>query len=377
MFRVLFALAVILASSGCAIRNTRPVDSLANVIQSRPVDRIRTFVDANGTFYPDGWDAPAVVGREALDERHTILNALWLEQFSARRDALRRYESGWLDRVEETLQDKRRVFILVHGFNDPEPSVASAYWMVENNLDLKPDDAVVEFFWDGLDAGGTMPGAGRIWFWAAGYSQVAGSRGLRRILDRISDADIYLISHSRGASVALSALANPPYAHSFETQTNALCFLTDEPPPMSRCTRDFLRPARLQNESNRIHLLMLAPAIGHPDFWARSGGPELRDFATETGGQFVDIRHTTNPDDPVLKKYLRGLSNNFNATDLGYDGRVSETLRARGYPLIPYPISNLPHHDFPLYVRCDVVIRMFQDAGIGRREPRQTDGSRC
>lgn len=377
MPKIATILAFGLLLAGCVTNHSLPSGPTPNLIVDTPVTTIRAFVDANGTFYPDRWTMPDVVGESAVRRRHSVLNALSTDPLPHRRAALRAFETSWLDDIERRLAGKRRVFVLVHGFNDPEASATNSYWMIENNLDLRSDDAVVEFFWDGLDAEGTKLGAGRIWFWAAGYSQVAGSRGLRQILNRINHAEIFLISHSRGASVALSSLGNPPYAPKFSAATNRLCFPTDAAPPAPACMPDVLAPPGLRNGQNRIHLLMLAPAIGYPDFWSHAGPGALRDFAGDTDGQFRDIRHTVNGDDPVLKKYLKGLSDNFNATDFGHDGLVSETLAARGYPLHAYAVTDLPHHDFPLYVRCDVVVRMFADAGIGRRQPRAPDGTRC
>lgn len=376
MIKVLSAPGCALLLAGCVTNHALPTTAAPNVIERTPVPIVRAFVDSNGTFYPDDWPSRDVVGDRAIHHRHSILNALAHEDDPGKRSALRRYEDGWLNRVAAALDRKRRVFVLVHGFNDPAPSAANSYWMVENNLDLEEGDAVVEFFWDGLDAGGTKLGAGRIWFWSTGYSQVAGSRGLRRILNRISGAEIYIISHSRGASVALSALGNPPYDPDFSEPTNRLCFQTDQLPPASRCESDFLAPPEMRDGGNRIHLLMLAPAVGNPDFWARTGPGSWRDFEQTAHGQLVSIRHTVNPDDPVLKKYVRGLTDRFNATDLGYDPAVSASLGAR-FPLRTFPVSGLPHHDFPLYVRCDVVVRMFEDAGIGRRQPLRSEGTAC
>ena len=369
-------LLVLLMLGGCAYGHALPVGDFVNVIN--PAVRIRTQVDANGTFYPSGWTSPAVLGRTRLGDGHSILNGVARDEDATLRNAVLANEAAWLQSLHAAFAGKRRVFILIHGFNLTEPGATASFAAIQDSIVLTPDDALVEFFWDGLSDEGSMLGGGRIWFWAAGYSQVAGSRGLRRILDQIEGADVYLLSHSRGASVALSALGNPAYDPDFSNATEAVMCATGLArfPPGAPCQSGFLRPPALRENGNRIHLIMLAPAIGYADFRApeKVGGEWVnRTFSN----QLIDIRHTVNAGDPVLKKYVRGLSDGFNSTDLGSRPFATEALR-RIYPITPYTVTDHNSHDFTGYVQCDVFLDMLSAAGVRTRDrPRHAPQQRC
>lgn len=382
MTRLGLLLLVPLLLAGCLGHSTPPPGWTNSVTGS---GAIQTFVDANGTFFPDDWRSGDVIGEQRFKQADSLLNAVAIDARASQRAALHAYEDQWLRTVDQTVEGRSRVFILIHGFNDAAPSARESYALIRDNLDVRPDDAVIEFYWDGLTTWGgplrRMVGSGRIWFWATGYSQVAGSRGLRRILSTIENADVYIISHSRGASVSLSALSNPSYDPDFAGPTErGLCPDGDARPRGVVCPPGFLQPAELGDKGNRYHLLMLAPAIGNPDFWgpasplqvAPAPRPQLRALSPE----LISIRHTVNGGDPVLRKYLSALSPHFNATDLGYAPEVGRGLSAR-YPLTAYSIADLNSHAFPLYVQCNVTVRMFADAGIGRRRPAPDDTGAC
>ena len=79
------------------------------------------------------------------------------------------------------------------------PSFPTACW--RRRIAFEPGDALILFHWDGFD--GRMIGA-PIHFWQAAStnSQMAGTRGLRPVLDLIGpDQQAILISHSRGGTV--------------------------------------------------------------------------------------------------------------------------------------------------------------------------------
>lgn len=381
--RLVFVLAAVcIALSGC-LGHSLPPPGWNNAVLAPGV--VQTFVDANGTFYPNNWRANSVIGERDFERADSLLNAVAGDRDITRRNALHAYEERWLQTVAEEVRGSRRVFILIHGFNDAAETARASYEVVRSNLDIRPDDAVIEFYWDGLKTWGGPVGkrlaSGRIWFWATGYSQVGGSRGLRRILDRIENADVYLISHSRGASVSLSALSNPTYDPGFSRPTEMfLCPDGNAVPQGSPpCPPGFLSPPRLEDRGNTYHLLMMAPAIGNPDFWDPETAGEYRQISPWP----YDIRYTINRQDDVLKKLFGGLSPHFNATDLGYSSAVGEALsrhyQAQGYPAMQgYPISDLKSHSFSLYADCKVTLRMFADAGIAPpRPPEEHNSTTC
>jgi esterase/lipase superfamily enzyme len=145
-----------------------------------------------------------------------------------------------------------RVFILIHGFNNDQKEADAAFQLVEQKIEFKEKDAIIWFHWDGLVSPkkglARSIGAARIWNNATGFSQMAGMYGLRRILNVIHKPEIYIITHSRGASVFLSALSNPPFKQNFIDDTTWLNIKGAEPLD--------------KGNTNAIHALFLAPAIG-------------------------------------------------------------------------------------------------------------------
>jgi Alpha/beta hydrolase of unknown function (DUF900) len=258
----------LLLLSGCAYRNNYPVTQTFPRAADDPV-ALRVYVDANGTFYPNDWRDKCGAACTKIKRGFSLLTtSLSATDYRAHIVA---DEKRQLALVADYVAKHRRIFILIHGFNTDEADARESYNRIRDRIAPQPDDGIIEFYWDGLvklpskKAFSLAPLA--FWKAAAGNSQTAGSRGLRRILAITKDRDIFLISHSRGASVALSALSNPPYSDGFLTKTERLDFdLTDGVDG----SPNFLRPPPLLADTgNRINLLMLAPAIGCIDLAAR------------------------------------------------------------------------------------------------------------
>lgn len=328
----------------------------------------QVFADANGTFYPSGW-------RDHLTPRSPWGAGSLLNETTGndRTDAAfrRLIDSDQPRQLAELAsfgRDADRIFILVHGYNNTTEEADAAYTLVEDRLDLHPTDRIIRFYWDGLTSDNLF-GSGKIWFNAVGNSELVGTRGLRAVLNQFRGKSIYLISHSRGTSVILSALGNPIFDPEFirVTRRRMESWPGNEP--------DVFNPAPLLPNGNNIHVLVLAPAVDRIDFChermqpppGSSGsvycGPEnLRSL----GDQVQSFRYSVNCLDPVLRKYV-GLQNRFNPTGLGTDPEVGAGLRRDGLPLQAYEMD--PHvrmHLFTWYARQSVFLRMLSDAGIGR-----------
>lgn len=187
----------------------------------------------------------------------------------------------------------------------------------------------MQFYWDGHDARAVVD-AGVIWFWGTGSSQVAGQGGLRRVIQATGPAEVVIMSYSRGASVVLSALSDSAYDSDFREATTRLSYL--EPSGSA-----FLKPAPL-GPRGPIRVVMLAPAIGAPDFRAPDKVDDLWVLRTFPE-RLVSIRYTVNPGDYVLNKLWVGLADNFNPT-----GQVG--------------------HGVPDYLADPVVREMLRDSGV-------------
>jgi hypothetical protein len=364
-----FLLCSVLA--GCAYRNNYPV---TQVFPQAPDDPgvMRVYVDANGTFYPNGWRDKCSATCTKIKRGFSLLTtSLGVTDY---RSHIVADEKRQLAMIADYAAAHPRLFILVHGFNTDEEDARESYGRIRDRMALNPGDGVIEFYWDGLvklpskDAFSIAPLA--FWKAATGYSQAAGSRGLRRILALAKNRDIFIVSHSRGASVSLSALSNPPYSNGFLTKTERLDFdLTDG----LDGSPNFLRPAPLPTDTgNRIRLLMLAPAIGCIDF-SRADVTRRPARIMEAEG-CVDVRplrpevtffgYTLNDKDSVLGKFILP-SNWYNATDFGFKPELGMILGERWNVMRAFPIVAKPHgHDFDCYIADPEFGDMLEKAGV-------------
>jgi hypothetical protein len=347
-----------LALGGCWGHSYPNTNSFIRPVEQRaaPAETVQVFTDANGTFYPAGWEGE--MGRPRNWKADSLLN-----ESNHNPHFRRMIEEGERQQIADLAdfaKDKQRLFILVHGYNNRMSEAETAYRLIEERLDSRRGDGIVRFFWDGLT--GTGIGGGKIWFNASGYSQLAGSRGLRRVLDTFSGKEVYLVGHSRGTSVILSALGNPVYDPDFLAATRKVS--SGWGPAYS----DLLRPPPLKDRGNRLHIIVMAPAVDRIDFCDASQQPEtggryscpvLREL-----GQVKSFRYTVNPGDPVLKKFV-GLSGGFNPTGLGLKDETGRDLRAR-YPfLLPYKFeAPASFHPFIHYIGHPTFEAMLRDAGV-------------
>lgn len=356
------ALAAIVAVSlgGCWSHSYPTSNSFirSGIQQAGHAETVQVFADANGTFYPSGWESH--MGRPRSWRADSLLNES--NDDPVFRKLIEEGERAQIAALAEFAKDKKRIFILVHGYNNRMDQAEEAYRLIEPQLDARPKDGIIRFFWDGLT--GTGIGGGKIWFNASGYSQVAGSRGLRRVLDSFSGKQVYLIGHSRGTSVILSALGNPVYNPGFLADTHRVSAT------WGPAYAELLRPRPLQDRGNELHVIVMAPAVDRIDFCdagqqPASGGryecKVLRDF-----DQVRTFRYTVNGRDPVLDKFV-GLSGGFNPTGLGLSQDVGRRLGERYGFMKAYRFEpSARFHEFTSYVEHPTFRTMLRDAGISK-----------
>lgn len=292
---------LVLVCAGCA--HNLPDDVTPNRLLSPNL--ARSYVDMNGTFYPPDWAGADGMVRAELERRHSLFAAHAFDP--TERARILAQEDRWLATLTAAASGKRRVFIFLVGFNTSQAKSTPDLEAMAQAIDLGPDDLAVQFFWDGHDARAVVDAA-VIWFWGTGSSQVTGQRGLRRIIDAAGPAEVVIMSYSRGASVVLSALSDPAYDPDFRAATSRLTYLEPSGP-------GFFAPAPL-GPGGPIRVLMLAPAVGEPDFRA-PGKVEGRWVLRAFPERLISIRYTVNPGDYVLNKLWVGLADDFNPTDLG------------------------------------------------------------
>lgn len=353
MLARVLALSAALVLAGCAAWNTQP--NSPPFSRSDGPDRLSIFADRHGGIYPPHVE-PAAVKSASL--RRT---------FDA--ETYNRDQAAVLDLIAEYASAKSRIFIFTHGFNDPPWKSAPSFKLLRQTIVLGANDGVIELHWDGLESDAPQ----KIWFDATGRSQIVGQYALRPILNRIHGKPIYLVAHSRGTSVVLSALSDPSYDQQrLDEERDEL----GEPLPA---------PERFLGNGNRIHAIFLAPAIGCPDFWkptdARTeppapplgdgfNGDRLRAFPKE----LETIQYTVNEDDWVLRKKIRLsiLSASFNATNLGWDPRVGPQLE-RTYPIMSGLKIHGIGHAFADYVDHPAFKAMMKRVGVEVTPPDGND----
>lgn len=284
------------------------------------------FVDLNGNFYPENWE------REIGPYKRTSSLILTAKKNNVL-DVLNTYEEKKLAEYRQSFLHKKRIFIFVHGYNNAASQSKQNYDLLRSKININPlQDEIIEFYWDGL-VSKNLIGSGKIWFNATGYSQMAGQFGLRKILNEIHEKDIYIISHSRGASVILSSLSNPPFSESFRKNTTELGIEVNN-------------KISLAENNNRIIAIMIAPAIGEIDFTQENNVDKYRTFSP----QLKKVHITINKNDMILKKFI-GLQGKYNPTTLGYDSQAYVNLKSTYNFFTVDNFDGQDNHSFSVYIR--------------------------
>lgn len=351
--------------AGCYTHNLPlPGQSLPQVEADLPTARI--FVDAEGSLFPERWQ-PSRLGPFGVWTASTLLAEA--ERRPGLRALLATERTRQLAALRAFLAGKKRVFVFIHGFDNNQRDTERPYGMLAQRIAFEPGDALILFHWDGYD--GRLPGAAlHFWQGASTNSQMAGTRGLRPILDLVGpEQQAILISHSRGGTVILSALSDPRYSTGFVARTRRL--------PYARAER-LLDPPPLRPGARNIHAVMMGPAMGRLDFVVadcppgtdRNGrGGRRRCDRVRAFPRLASLDYTLNACDEVLDKYI-GLSGTFNPTDFGLIARVGRQLEpelaAQGIAMRAHRV--VPHdHVFPLYAADPVLIEMMAVLGVTAR----------
>jgi hypothetical protein len=348
--------------AGCYVRNLPLADQPLPLVEAE-IPTARVIVDAEGSFFPERW-RPSRLGPFEVWHAGTLLAEA--ERRPALRALLASERRRQLAALRSFLAGKKRVFVFIHGFDYNQRDTELPYGVLAERIAFEPGDALILFHWDGFD--GRMIGA-PIHFWQAAStnSQMAGTRGLRPVLDLIGpDQQAILISHSRGGTVILSALSDPHYSRGFLARTRRLPYAASahllDPPPLRPGTRN-------------IHAVMMGPAMGRIDFVVAdcppgtNGAGRRRCDRIRAFPRLASVDYTLNPCDEVLNKYV-GLSRTFNPTDFGLSAdigrRLEPELAAQGIVLRAHRV--VPHgHPFPLYAADPILIEMMAALGITAR----------
>lgn len=294
------------------------------------------FVDQNGNFYPNKWKEsyglPPNKGSKhdySLMKRATELGI---------EDELISFENENINTLRKKINLKKRVFIFVHGYNADENDTNKNYAYLQSLLNTNnKTDEIIHFYWDGLVSQSILTSASN-WFSATSFSQMAGEFGLRKLLNTFKNKNVYIISHSRGASVVLSALATPPFDENFIEETKI------------EHEVDIVDSDNLLENKNEITCIMLAPAVGLIDFQKRDTILN-EDYFINFTPQLKRIHITTNNTDNTLKKFIGFMSKRLTPTDLGYKEDLYNQLSVEYTIFEKSDFTGMKSHEFGRYLR--------------------------
>ncbi|UIR57781.1 alpha/beta hydrolase [Sphingobacterium sp. SRCM116780] len=333
--------------SSCGIMHNVPSSQTPNSFVKPNI--VNSFVDQNGNFYPDNWRKN--YGNPPRNGKKDEYSLMKIATERGITDKLTGFEGNKLKELKEKVKSKKRVFILVHGFNAANAQVNESYSYIQKLIKTNTqDDEIIRFYWDGLSTSNPFGGA-KVWFTATSFSQMAGEFGLRRILNAISNKDVYIISHSRGASVVLSALSTPPFNEKFAQETKEIHNV------------DVDGSKTLLENGNRITCIMLAPAVGLVDFKSKdlhNGDDSFRSFSPQVKKIHITINNTDN----TLKKFVGFLSDKLNPTDLGYRDNVYNELIKHYDFFEKTDFSGMKSHEFNRYIRNSKFKTMLKENSI-------------
>ena len=319
--------------TSCAAIHNVPPTSTPNTIEKN--HKVQSFVDQNGNFYPDNWRK--TYGNPPKNAKKNEYSLMKIATERGIEKELHAFENSLLSKLKSNLKNKKRVIIFIHGFNSDYKASSENYNVAISQMNVnEKTDEIIQFYWDGLKSESILGGA-KIWFNATNFSQMAGEFGLRRILNTVENKKIYILSHSRGASVVLSALSTPPFEKTVKEET-----LKDH-------HVDIDHSKNLKENNNEIYCIMLAPAIGLEDFKAEDfheGDDSFRRFTP----QLKTIHITINNTDNLLKKYIGFLSKRLEPTDLGFKDDAYNVLKEHYSFFEKTDFTGLKTHDFKGYL---------------------------
>ncbi|MBS7334469.1 MAG: alpha/beta hydrolase [Weeksellaceae bacterium] len=289
------------------------------------------FVDQNGNFFPNQWKDK--YGQPKGNATRKEFSLMKIAAENGNTDDLTKFENSQLKGFADRVKNKKRIIIFIHGINNNYMESLTNYNKARTLMDLNNQkDEVVNFYWDGLKSNNIF-GTAKVWVSATTNSQLAGEYGLRRILNAVNNKEIYIISHSRGAAVVMSALKNPVLNEVEKRIATKHHYL------------DIQKVEPLKENNNKIYSIMLAPAIGVKDFKEDDGSFKV------FSDQLKSISSTINNTDFVLGKGKTGiLSSSFTSTDFGFNPETFEEI-SKQYQLCDYTdFTGQKSHNFKDYI---------------------------
>lgn len=293
MKHVLIGLIVFI--SGCAGLHSMPPNGYS---KSDDSSSLRVFFDQYGDLYPSSPEA--LMPEQKIFGSNTALSIRTHMENTGQAYTREDIEKHYINLVAaisgKLKSENSKLVFLVHGYNNSYDEARTSFDYIKSFLksNSKISYVFVEVYWDGLFKGPfSSPLPLAYWFDSLTYSNVAGQVGLRKLINKLpADTDLTIVTHSRGAGVAFSAISNPIYD--------------------SHIVVPDFEEFDGRNISN-LNIVSIAPAVGN--------GHPMGDLTTMLPARskvFIGF----NENDPALQKSqgkIKVGSNKFGDTSLGTD----------------------------------------------------------
>lgn len=271
--QIIFGLIFLL--SGCAGLHSIPPNNYSTTIESDLTTRVA--FDQYGNIYPDSppYSIPqleSLIGKNEPFDLAKEMRKLGEDYDDEIQDKIYRDTIKKIEYNQKLAGEFSRTIFLIHGYNNSFNDASKSYSDIKKHLHEQSDNkySFVEIYWDGLYKGprsALLP----VFYWgdATLNSDIGGQVGFRKLLNRLpNNTDFYVITHSRGAGVLFSAIANPSYKSGYE-------------PPVY----ENLNP----NLFNKVRIVSIAPAIGKAHISPNIQNNLPKDTKVLIGYNFFDL----------------------------------------------------------------------------------------
>lgn len=234
-----------------------------------------------------------------------------------------------VDQLNEQLSTKKRLVILIHGYNNSFAEANAMYELVRSYIDesVRNASVLLEVHWDGLVPRHQSYVASPASFWpkALTYSNLAGTHGLRTILQGLkNEVDVRFVTHSRGAAVALSSLIDPKYDTHIDREDD---------------------PALNNPKIKSVKILAFAPAVG--------AGHLVEDIDRQLIGRPVRLFVGLNQKDMITSKFF-SVPRLYGTSELGSSidyMREQIALKRQNLPIRAFEFTHGRQHGLADYLR--------------------------
>ncbi len=258
--------------------------------ESDCVNSLKIFIDREGSIYPpsnlysfrqglffnppkDGNDNTSKLSVYFKNDSVGLITVCKGLDITDNFDTMQNYLlKSYAEKINNEVKEGKKIVLLIHGFNSSYKETSESYNILKSKLSNRNDIAIVEVYWDGL-----TKKALKIWPKAQANSVYSGL-AIRKLLNKVdSNAEIMLLTHSLGASVATQALFNvSKWTNGFQKYVDSLS-KNIPTPPQKNITLSMFAPAipgvntfddlnKIVENNTTRHIKKIIVGYNHKDF---------------------------------------------------------------------------------------------------------------